>query len=347
MLWTVKGGRHGEYEQLMLDNNLVIYGWPDFPDLRQFDTKADIEAEYARRYPNASAARRANHVGQLHAFTQEMKAGHLVVVRLKTRGAIAVGEVTGPYEYREDLLGRHVHPVKWLQTDIPPDRFAQDLRFSFGSLQTVSRVRRNDAEARVRVIAQGNADPGLAPVAKGAAPKAEQGGEIDEAPDLAELARDSVRTYLARRFTGHDLARLVDAILRAQGYQTMVSPPGPDGGVDILAGAGAMGFGSPRLVVQVKSGDSMVGGGVLNELQGTMQKHSADQGLLVSWGGFKGPVHQEARRSFFRVRLWDQDELLSQLLEHYPRLDESIKVNLPLKQVWVFAGSEVEAGEPE
>ncbi|MGH2499380.1 MAG: hypothetical protein ACRDF0_04725 [Candidatus Limnocylindria bacterium] len=55
---------------------------------------------------------------------------------------------------------------------------------------------------------------------------------------------------------------------------------------------------------------------------------------------------QEARRSFFTVRLWDQDALISALLEHYERLDEALRVELPLKQVWVLAAPEAEVEDP-
>ncbi len=341
MLWAVKGGRHGEYEQLMLDQNLVLYDWPEFPDLRQFATRDDIEAMYSQQYPNTQPQRRGNHVGQLWAFAHTMQSGDIVVVRMKTKGAIAIAEVKGPYAYRNDLAVNHAHPAIWLQTDVPPDRFGQDLRFSFGSLKTISRVSRNDAEARVRVIAQGKADPGLAVATKGPAPTAEADAEeADAAIDLEELARDGIRTYLSRNFTGHALARLVDAILKADGYETLVSPPGPDGGVDILAGSGPMGFGSPRLVVQVKSGNVVVDSSDLRELKGTMQNHSAQQGLLVSWGGFKASARQEAKQSFFSVRLWGQDDLVSQLLQHYGQLDESLRVDLPLKQVWMLVVEE-------
>lgn len=351
MLWSVKGGRYGSYEQMMLDESLVLLRWDVpggdlFGDLRQFRTRDDLEAEYTRLYPDASPHRRGNHVGQLWAYTYEMQSGDWVVLRMRTRSAVAVGEVTGPYEYRQNLTARHCHPAKWTQTDLPPDRFGQDLLNSIGAQKTIARVLAEDAEARVRAIAAGKPDPGIAIPAR---PQPAAGGvdEYEALPDLEEIARDRVRAYLSRRFTGHALAQLVDAVLRAQGYVTLVSPPGPDGGVDILAGAGPMGFGTPRLVVQVKSGKAPVDSGVLRELQGTMQTHNAQQGLLVSWGGFRNTVPQEARRSFFSVRLWDQDALISALLEQYERLDEAVRVELPLKQVWVLATREAEEDEPE
>ncbi len=48
----------------------------------------------------------------------------------------------------------------------------------------------------------------------------------------------------------------MEALLNAQGYITFLSPEGADKGVDIMAAAGPLGFASPRICVQVKSGDS-------------------------------------------------------------------------------------------
>ena len=74
--------------------------------------------------------------------------------------------------------------------------------------------------------------------------------------DLEELAKDSIAKWIIRKFKGHGMAKLVDAILRAQGFTTYLSPAGPDKGIDILAGSGAFGFMNPKICVQVKSGDT-------------------------------------------------------------------------------------------
>ncbi len=63
--------------------------------------------------------------------------------------------------------------------------------------------------------------------------------------------------------------------------------------------------------VQVKSGQTPVGVNVFRELRGLVQHFNADQGLLVSWGGFNSKVIAEAASSFFTVRLWDSGDLLS------------------------------------
>jgi predicted Mrr-cat superfamily restriction endonuclease len=43
--------------------------------------------------------------------------------------------------------------------------------------------------------------------------------------------------------------------------------------------------------------------------------HTADYGLLVSWGGFTAAVCREAEAHHFRVCLWDQSDLLDAHLQ--------------------------------
>jgi restriction system protein len=67
-----------------------------------------------------------------------------------------------------------------------------------------------------------------------------------------------------------------------------------------------------------------------------MKKVGADQGFLVSWGGFNAKVPAEARDQFFIVRLWDSGELIQAILDNYARLSPEIQAVLPLKQVWIL-----------
>jgi restriction system protein len=133
---------------------------------------------------------------------------------------------------------------------------------------------------------------------------------------------------------------LVDAILRAQGYTTYLSPEGSDGGADILAGMGTLGFGTPQLCVEVKSGDTPIDRPTVDKLLGAMSKFGAQQGLFVSWSGFKTNVQKELAQSFFRVRLWSQKELLEALFSTYDKLDDELKAELPLKRIWAVAAQE-------
>lgn len=341
-VWVVRAGKHGEREDFTLEHNVIVNGWDEVPDLRQFATRQDLDAFYREIHPDFKPGTIANHVGQLWAFATKIQPGHLAVIPLKTRAAIAVGEVVGPYEFQPDNPpdARHVCPVRWLRTDVPRTAFDQDLLYSFGSLLTVSQVRREHAAERIRAIVEDRPLP-QRPVPIDHTDDDNQVPEAEEAPlDLAGYSRDQIQSFIGRQFHGHALADLVAAILDAQGYQTFVSPPGPDGGVDIIAGTGAMGFDQPRLCVQVKSGAQPVGVDILRQLQGVLHDFDAQHGLLVSWGGFRESVYREARRLFFQVRLWDGGTLVDELLACYGRLPEDLRAELPLKRIWTLVQEE-------
>jgi restriction system protein len=332
-VWLVRAGKYGQREQTALDEHVVAIGWDELPDLTGIESREDLADCYARTLPDASAAKTANHVGQIWAFRARMKEGDLVVLPLKTQSAIALGKVTGPYKYRTDLGdgAHHVRSVEWLRTDLPRTAFDKDLLHSFGAFMTVCQIQRNNAEERIKAIIAGNADSGLLPA---------KGEEADEGEsqtiDIEQAAHDQILEHIQRKFAGHKLATLVEAVLQAEGYLTRASPPGPDGGVDILAGTGPMGFGTPRLCVQVKSSMSPVGVEVLRELQGIRQNFHAEQGLLVCWGGFKSSVVQEARQSFFSIRLWDSGELLAAILKNHEKFTDELQAELPLKRLWAL-----------
>jgi restriction system protein len=214
---------------------------------------------------------------------------------------------------------------------------------TFGAFMTICRVQRNNAEARLAAMrASGWKPESVASITKKAKPPSDDPPEPSEDTDLEEAAGDQIAQLIAARFKGHGLTRLVEAILKAQGYTTYRSPEGADGGADILAGAGPLGFGAPRLCVEVKSEDSSIDRPTVDKLLGAITKFGAQEGLFVSWGGFKANVQKELAASFFRVRLWTQKELLEALFAHYDNLDDDLKAELPLKRIWTVAAQDKE-----
>ncbi len=196
---------------------------------------------------------------------------------------------------------------------------------------TVCQIKRNNAEERIPAILEGRTPP--LPLPEGEEPTDDPSETV---LDLGDYAATQIRSWIAQKFAGHALADLINAILEAQGYVTEVSPPGPDGGVDIIAGQGAMGFDPPRLLVQVKSGDAQQDVKVLRELRGVMQDFRAEQGLFVAWGGFKRTVLAEAKKNFFELRLWDASDVVENVLRYYDKFSEELKTDLPLKRIWVL-----------
>lgn len=339
-VWIVRAGRRGEREQFALENDVVVIGWEEVPDLSRFSTREELESAYREARPEAQPKIVPNHVGQLWAFSTRIQTGDVVVLPLKTQSAIAFGVIVGPYQYRPDFPvdAQHSRPVRWIRTDIPRSAFDQDLRSSFSSMLTVSQVRRANAEERIRAVAEERTPRSPSPT------QSATGQDVPEteeaAINLEEYAQDQIQEHISQKFHGHELATLVDAILQAQGYITLVSPPGPDGGVDIIAGRGPMGFDEPRLIVQVKSGTQTVGVDVLRQLQGVLSTFNAQHGLLVSWGGFRESVHRESRQHFFSIRLWDAGTLVTELLKMYDKLPDTLQAELPLKRIWALVPEE-------
>jgi restriction system protein len=264
-----------------------------------------------------------------------MEKGELVVVPLKTTGTVAIGRIDGDYQYRVDLGEslRHVRPVRWVNTEVPRDAFDQDLLYSFGAFITVGRVNRDRAEERILAATERQSTP--VPGSDGDGTAGVTG--VEEAPDVEAVAREQIRQFVSAHFAGHDLARLVADILKGHGFITTLSPPGADQGVDILAGRGPIGLDSPRVVVQVKTGQAGIE--EFRSLRGLVHSRAADQGILVAWGGFKGTVRTEAKQDYFKIRLWDAEDLLTALFSVYDRLPASLRSELPLQHIWALVPS--------
>ena len=338
-VYLARAGRYGEDEDLALEDNLAIIGFHDVPSLdglADYDAVAKLVRE---TFPDKKSRTQGNFAGQLYTFALAMRKGDLVVLPRKLTSQIAIGRVSGPYQHREvNSELRHVRSVDWLQTDIPRTAFEQDLLYSFGAFMTVCNISRNDAARRVAVVAEGNTDPGPAMPSREKKKKQPPppANHSDPVPDLVQLAHDQIVARIQSRFRGHDLTRLVDAVLQVEGWVTKRSPPGPDGGVDVLAGRGSLGLDGPRLCVQVKSQQGPADVTVYRTLQGSMQTFNAEQGLLVCWGGFNRAVIQESKQGYFTVRLWDSSDLVGAIYRNYHNLPAEIQAELPLKQVWTL-----------
>lgn len=339
-LWLVRSGRHSEHEQKFFDENRIYLTWGGLShDLSMVSAQKQLYELLRTVYQEAKAGRLRNNTGQIWAFAHRMKPGDWVIMPTKGRPAIHIAEITSDYKFdgRAENPFYHYRTVKWIMKDIPRSNFDQDLLYSIGAFMTICEIKRNDAENRIRQMAKnGWKSVGIKPIG----PEPDVDGEESDEVDLDVLARDQIAKLIQAKYKGHGMARLVDAVLKAQGYTTYVSPAGPDKGIDLLAAPGPLGFGRPRICVQVKSSESPVDTPTLSQLIGTMQNVQADQGLLVSWGGFKTSVEKEVPTQFFRVRLWDQDDLITELLATYDKLDETLRAELPLKRIWTVAAQE-------
>jgi len=333
-VWLVRAGIHGQDEEKALSQGLALIGYEDIGNLDSFHSPEEIAAEYQRQFPSNPIKRNQNFSRQLWAFKEGMRKDDIVVLPLKThRGQVALGRVIGPYKYLEvGADKRHTREVKWIRPDVPRSTFKQDLLYSLGAFMTVCRITRNDAEKRILAVLNGHPEPG----------EKEKGEPEPPAniEDIGQAAHDEIVDYVRRKFQAHDMARLVEEILKAEGFITYRSAPGPDGGADILAGKGPFGLEQPTLCVQVKATTDPADVNIFRSLQGTMNTFGASEGLLVCWGGYKQAVRKEARQHIFKIRLWDQSDLVEAIYKTYDRLNAEIQAELPLKRVWALVHEE-------
>ena len=325
-VWVVRGGRRGEFEEIFMSESVVAIDFGVAASVGDFDTREDLRKHTAKR----------SDADQLWRFAHEIPNGDMVVLprKLLDPRVVAVGRVSGDYEFRPSLEAPHIRPVNWIAREIPLADFDLDFQSSFTADSTVYRVRRaTDAESRLEKIT-GNLwhppidDPLDSPKV---APPAETGDDEPLRVDIDELITDRILERIRQRFSGTRLERLVASILRASGYHTIETRQGPDGGIDVVAGQGDMGFGHPRLCVQVKSGRNPVDISDYNRLQGNIGSYGADHGLLVSLGDFTRAVRNENERSFFQIRLWGPFDLVDRLLDVYDALPEDIRSEIPLE----------------
>ncbi|GGK64151.1 restriction endonuclease [Ornithinimicrobium pekingense] len=348
--WVVRAGRHGEDEGSNLQEGRATIGWHEIGDLTEMQTREQVRRIVDEVFAGDHPSRQAIFAGQLWAFRDTIRAGDLILMPLKSQpGQIAFGRCTGEYAYdREaDAHRRHFRPVQWQPDLVPRSALGGDLLAMVNASMTVFSPSRNDAANRLRAVAATGVDPGLS---GGSTAGAGAGGDgldasgnagdaqvTDPAPaPTLDAIKDQVRAFVMTRFREHELTRLVAAILEALGFVCDVSPAGPDGGVDILAGSGPLGFDAPTIVVEVKSEPGAVGSAVLRTLHSAVTRYNAHHGVLVAWGGVSKPAMAEFSHLRTTIRVWDSETLLDKLFQTYPRLPEHIRAQLPLKQAWVL-----------
>jgi restriction system protein len=336
-LWIVRAGKQGERELAAIDQKRLLPGFLDVGDLAPLAGREAILAHLQTVMPEAGSNRLKNFAAQLNQFAHTMQAGDLVVMPRKVTSSVAIGKVSGPYSFNADDPFRHSRPVTWLAESVSREAFKQDLRHSFGAFMTICEIKRNAAVDRVLAVVSTGADPGSLLGTQGTTtvPPADDAVEADDyAADIEDIANQQIVSLIKSEFAGHALAGLVAEILQAEGYTTKVSPPGADGGVDILAAGGSLGLGEDRICVQVKSGDGVANHDVVLRLIGSVANTQARTGLLVSIAGVNATAQKELDNNFFRLRLWQMPDLLKALFRTYADLSDETRAKLPLKQVW-------------
>jgi restriction system protein len=334
-LWLVRCGHDKALEQQLLETGFVGIGWSKLEDISRYVSREDFEKYYIQTFPEEKPNAVKTNISQVFRFAHVLEIGDIVAMPLRSTPAIAFGRVVGEYFFDPSAHSntQHRRRVEWVSEGIPRVTFEKDLLNMFGAFLTFCKIERNNAEERVNAILAGRHIPFF---------EEAQVDELEVAlinPDERNwetFAMEQIRARISDAFDGHSFADLVGELLEAEGLTIAVSEPGPDGGVDILAGSGKFGFESPQIAVQVKHGTQMVDVKVIREHLGVMKTFNASSGLIVSWGGYRGNAKKEARQHFLNTRLWDSEDVVNLITKHYDYLSDQVKEKLPLKRIWAL-----------
>lgn len=322
-LWGIRAGRSDEGRDLFTRDGVVALRWSGTPDLSVLpDNREAFKELYREVFPGRPEGNVITGASQLYRFVHEIQVGDLVAYPSKLDRLVHLGRIASEYRFVAQAPHdfRHQRSVEWLK-NVPRTRYSQGALYELGSALTLFQVRNYLAEhiaaLEGRVVT----------------PTPEQDETVSlVAEEIEATTRDFVLKTISQELKGHPFAGFVAHLLEVMGYRVRVSPPGPDGGVDVVAHRDELGFEPPIIKVQVKSTEDNVGAPAVQALYGNVD--NSEFGLLVTLGDFTSQARVFANGKP-NLRLIDGSEFVNLVLGHYEQMDSKYKGMLPLRRVYV------------
>jgi restriction system protein len=334
--WMVRAGRGSENIEEFLRLGIVAMGDARLGPLLPSQSKADLLRLYAKKYPEEGEGTRATWASQSARFVSEMKSGDNVITYASERRLYFVGTLTSEYEWAPHLIESkpHVRRVTWTGR-VSRDALSAAARNSLGAIQSLFKLGPDVASELVEQAVPLDKPLEAAPPAPTPELSPAEGKPRSDAELSAEIF-DKAGAFVEdaiSRLDWEQVQHLVAGILRSMGYQTRVSEPGPDRGVDIFASPDGLGLQEPRIFVEVKHRPGTAMG--TKELRAFLGGRKAnDKCLYVSTGGFTKDAHYEAERSNIALTLITLPRLRELLLERYEQLDAPTRALVPLQRFY-------------
>ncbi len=325
--WMVRSDG-GLYLDHFLTQGTVEIGWGVGP-INQIDTGDDIRKRCAAAYPGDS-----NGWHQIRRFVQQAAIGDSVVTYDGKSRIYHIGVIRSDASHIADVYGigkfsGYSRKVDWNQK-VSRDLLSADARNRLGGQLTCFGLPASTAQELNQLCYQGSQTDELLPDSSNE--------DVEYILDTGDVLKD----YIAKsdefvedaiaKLGPYQLQDLVAGILRAMGFHTKVSPPGPDGGVDIQASPDGLGLSDPRIFVQVKHKKGAVGAPDVHSFLGG--RSSNDRCLYVSTGGFTKDANSVAMHVQIPLTLIGMTELRGLLINHYESLDPETRALVPLKKVY-------------
>ena len=327
-IWVVRAGEDSAYIDEFLSDGVAAIGWSEAGPIDATTSDEEVRQKFLSAYPEGKERSRSVGAAMVKRFAREVQPGDLITTYDRNRRLYPLGTVAGELQWRQHYLAR-VRKVKWTH-EVDRDALSVSARNSLGAIATMFRL---GAEVAAEMLATARpiGDAAAAVPAPPHRPDDEGLTQDSLLQDVEERARQFVEDRLAR-LDWDEMQELVAGILRAMGYKTRVSPPGPDRGVDIFASPDGLGLQEPRIFVEVKHREAQMGVQEIRAFLGG--RKPGDRCLYVSTGGFTKDARLEAERASVPLTLLTMRDLQQLLLQHYDRVDAETQALLPLRKIY-------------
>ena len=331
-LWMVRAGRKAAYLAHFLSEGLVAIGGGKGGPVGPNDSDEDLRRRFEEAYPEDKPGTRASSVAQVKRFVREVEVGDTVVTYDPETRQYHMGQVGTDATIRTrtvDNSERHeyVRKVKWKGT-VSRDDLSTTTRNSLGAISTLFNPSVSASNEMLQLFY------GEKQTSQPVERTRPQPDETDSSQILQEYI-DKSDEFIGDQIAKLDwdqLQELVAGIVRAMGYRTKVSKPGPDRGVDVFASPDGLGLEEPRIFIEVKHREGTIGApGIRSFLGG---RRDGDRCLYVSTGGFSKEARYEAERSQIPLTLIAMPELRELFVDYYESLDSEIRALVPLRKVY-------------
>jgi restriction system protein len=247
-MWMIRNSG-GQFADEFIEKGLVSVGWDETGPLNELKTREQVIARVNAVWPEYKKMKAITSGSQLDKIVNVIKPKDRVITYDPSKRLYHVGYIDGEYRYEPNAEeGSHQRPVVW-QDSISRDRLSFPTKNSLGSILTVFEVPKKAEQELDTLLGNKN---------KATADNPEAYATTDADLDVQNLLDDlksKARELIKDRMMALDwdeMQALVAGIIRAMGYKTRISPPGPDRGKDIVASPDGLGLEQPRIVAEVK-----------------------------------------------------------------------------------------------
>ena len=315
-------GIHTKDDYLFLNNSVIAIGWKAFGDLSKIEDNRDAFKEhYIKVYPDEKKGSIATCAGMLYRFIHEVQIGDYIVYPSKVNREINIGQVEGDYTFVSDAADyAQQRKVKWLK-HFPRTIFSQGALYEVGSAMTLFSVKNYADEYLVTLDKDFKKSDVIS--------EDEDESVAATAEQIQESTKDFIIKELSKNCKGYPLEDVVNDLLNAMGYRTKQSKMGGDSGIDIVAFKDEL---PPRIVVQVKSSDSLITEALLQSFKGAMAP--GDYGWFVTLSDYK-PNAKKFLDANPQISGINGVQLAELIMKYYSEMSDKYTKLIPLKRVYI------------